>query len=34
MVHAFKLYTGPDGGSHVVEGTLARYREFLAKVTK
>jgi quercetin dioxygenase-like cupin family protein len=22
MVHAFKLYTGPDGGSHVVEGTL------------
>jgi quercetin dioxygenase-like cupin family protein len=22
MLHAFKLYTGPDGGSHVVEGTL------------
>ncbi len=22
MVHAFKLYTGPDGGSHVIEGTV------------
>lgn len=22
MLHAFKLYTGPDGGSHVIEGTL------------
>ncbi len=22
MVHAFKLYTGADGASHVIEGTL------------
>lgn len=22
MIHAFKLYTGADGASHVVEGTL------------
>ena len=22
MQHAFKLYTGPDGGSHVIEGTI------------
>lgn len=22
MLHAFKLYTGPDGQSHVVEGTI------------
>ncbi len=23
MLHAFKLYTGPDSASHVVEGTMA-----------
>ena len=23
MLHAFKLYTGPDNASHVVEGTIA-----------
>jgi len=23
MVHAFKLYTGRDNASHVVEGTVA-----------
>ena len=23
MVHAFKLYTGPDNASHVIEGTLS-----------
>lgn len=22
MLHAFKLYTGPDNGSHVLEGTI------------
>lgn len=24
MVHAFKLYTGPDGGSHVLEGEVVQ----------
>jgi quercetin dioxygenase-like cupin family protein len=24
MLHAFKLYTGPDNASHVIEGTLAQ----------
>jgi len=23
MLHAFKLYTGPDNASHVLEGTVA-----------
>ena len=23
MVHAFRLYTGPDHASHVMEGTVA-----------
>ena len=23
MLHAFKLYSGPDNASHVVEGTVA-----------
>ena len=24
MLHAFKLFTGPDGASHVIEGTIAQ----------
>jgi quercetin dioxygenase-like cupin family protein len=27
MVHAFKLYTGPDNASHVIEGSVLLTRE-------